>query len=283
MAVFVRPNISQHSRDFTSHLAKCLAHVFETYVFVYLGLSLFTIDQVWDTAVMSVYAVVICLFARLCNVYPISYMLNRCMGGNIGYKKQFTMWFSGLRGAIAFVLALKAKEDFKDEHGDTILTTTILVIFFTVFAMGGYIWPLLERFDLRVPNDNSRHNPYYNAINVLQMANQKVEGHEDFVDQAIEDLRNHADDINTDIETLNMIKTGESSRAERDELLVRLRELCHDFDDEDDSAWLGEVAQCLRPLCSTVVLRVKRAVTIMHEEEPDSAAHIPMQVMTDER
>ena len=34
---------------------------------------------------------------------------------------------AGLRGAIAFVLALKAKEDFADEHGDTILTTTILV------------------------------------------------------------------------------------------------------------------------------------------------------------
>jgi len=184
MAVFVRPNISQHSRDFSSDLAKALAHIFETYVFVYLGLSLFTISQVWDTAVMSVYAMVICLFARLCNIYPCSFILNHCGAANIDYKKQFVMWFSGLRGAIAFVLALKAREDFKDEHGDTILTTTILVIFFTVFFMGGYIWPLLERFDLRVGPEEGRHNPYHSTINVLQMANARVVGHEDLVDQA---------------------------------------------------------------------------------------------------
>jgi sodium/hydrogen exchanger 3 len=283
MAVFVRPNISQHSRDFSSQLAKALAHIFETYVFVYLGLSLFTIEQVWDTAVMSVYAMVICLFARLCNIYPNSYILNNFAGCAIDSKKQFTMWFAGLRGAIAFVLALKAKEDFKDEHGDTILTSTILIIFFTVFAMGGYIWPLLERFDLRVPPEVGRHNPYHNAIHVLQLANQKIEGHEDFVDQAIDDLRQHKSDLETDMETLSLIKTGESSRAERDELLVRLRELCHDFDDEDDSTWLGEVAGCIRPLCSTVVLRVKRVVTIMVEEEGDQSPMVPMQVMTDRK
>jgi len=156
------------------------------------------------------------------------------------------------------------------------------VIFFTVFAMGGYIWPLLERFDLRVVNDDGRHNPYHNAIHVLTMANQKMEGVEDLVDQAVDDLRQHKSDLETDMETLALIKVGESSRAERDELLVRLRELCHDFDDEDDSTWLGEVASCLRPLCSTVVLRVKRAVTIMvdTEDESDQAPIVQMQDMS---
>jgi len=283
MAVFVRPNISQHSRDFSTQLAKALAHIFETYVFVYLGLSLFTIEQVWDTAVMSVYAMVICLFARLLNIYPCSYILNTFCGCNIDFKKQFTMWFSGLRGAIAFVLALKAKEDFADEHGDTILTTTILIIFFTVFAMGGYIWPLLERFDLRTPPEAGRHNPYHHAIEVLNMANMKQEGVEDLVDQAVDDLRSHKSDLETDMETLLLIKSGESSRAERDELLVRLRELCHDFDDEDDTAWLGELGGCIRPLCNHVVLRVKRAVTIMNEEEHDTAAMVPMQDMSGHR
>jgi len=273
MAVFVRPNISQHSRDFTSHLAKALAHIFETYVFIYLGLSLFTIDQVWDTAVMTIYAIVICLFARLCNIYPISYFLNKS-GCDIDYKKQFTMWFAGLRGAIAFVLAVKAKEDFADEHGDTILTTTILIIFFTVFVMGGYIWPLLEKFDLRLPQEPERHNPYHNAIHVLQMANRRQEGVADLVDQAIDDLRQHKSDLETDIETLALIKTEESSRAERDELLTRLRELCHDFDDEDDSSWLGEVAGWLRPLCAHVHGGMKRWATVMHED--GEHAQVPM-------
>ena len=66
-----------------------------------------------------------------------------------------------------------------------------------------------------------------------------------------------------------MIKAGESNRSERDELLVRLRELCHDFDDEDDSAWLGEVAGCIRPLFGTVVLKMKRYVTLFEEDLED--------------
>lgn len=279
MAVFVRPNISQHSRDFSSDLAKALAHIFETYVFVYLGLSLFTIEQVWDTAVMSVYAMIICLFARICNIYPCSWIMNHCCGASIDFKKQFVMWFSGLRGAIAFVLALKAREDFADEHGDTILTTTILIIFFTVFFMGGYIWPLLERFDLRAEPEEGRHNPYHSTINVLQMANASFEGHEDLVDQAIDDLRQHKSDLETDIETLALIKSGESNRSERDELLVRLRELCHDFDDEDDSAWLNEVAGCIRPIFGTVVHRVKRYVTLFEEDLDDDEDRTSVQMI----
>ena len=44
---------------------------------------------------MSVYVMVICLFARLLNIYPCSYILNTFCGCNIDFKKQFTMWFSG--------------------------------------------------------------------------------------------------------------------------------------------------------------------------------------------
>merc|ERR1712054_333659 len=209
MSVFVRPNLSSHSREFTSHLAKALAHIFETYVFVYLGLSLFTIDQVWDTCVMSIYAIVICLFARLCNIYPISFCLNKWGKCDIDHRKQFTMWFAGLRGAIAFVLAVKAREDFHDEHGDTILTTTILIIFFTVYVMGGYIWPLLERFDLRMANDDHKENPYKKAIEVLQLKNMGKDDLDDKVDDAVEALSTHASDLQSDMETLRSIKTGE--------------------------------------------------------------------------
>jgi sodium/hydrogen exchanger 8 len=285
MAVFVRPNITSHTRDFTTKLAKALAHIFETYVFVYLGLSLFTINQVWDTAVMSIYASVICMLARACNIYPCSYILNKG-GANIDSKKQFTMWFAGLRGAIAFVLALKSKEDFKDGNGDTILTTTILIIFFTVFVMGGYIWPLLERFELRDPPDPKPNNPYHNAIDVLQrvnlvkdMSNMDPDDKENLdqqVDEAIEALRSHASDLEVDMETLEMIKTGQTSRDERDEMLIRHRELCHDFDDEDDSTWLGELAVCLRPFCNSVVLRVKRTLTTQPDANHDDV-EIPMQ------
>ncbi len=55
------------------------------------------------------------------------------------------MWFSGLRGAIAFALAIDSLKRFKD-NGDVILTMTLLYAVITIVLIGGGIAPLLEYF-----------------------------------------------------------------------------------------------------------------------------------------
>jgi hypothetical protein len=59
-------------------------------------------------------------------------------------KNQIVMFHSGLRGAIAFALAL----GFPSQHRKYIIDTTTWVILFTVFVMGGSTVPLLNALNI---------------------------------------------------------------------------------------------------------------------------------------
>ena len=64
------------------------------------------------------------------------------------------MWFSGLRGAIAFALGLEAGEGYA-VRADTdtpgaglcILTMTLSIVIFTVLSMGGAVFTVLNYYD----------------------------------------------------------------------------------------------------------------------------------------
>jgi hypothetical protein len=70
--------------------------------------------------------------------------------GKISQKFQFLISFSGLQGAVAFVIAVTQfnNQDFPNfadpsdpttSESDCILTTTLFIAFITVFTMGGPI------------------------------------------------------------------------------------------------------------------------------------------------
>ena len=55
---------------------------------------------------------------------------------------QFIMWFSGLRGAIAFALSLNL--ELKPEVRHVIITTTLMLVLFTTMVLGGGTMPLMK-------------------------------------------------------------------------------------------------------------------------------------------
>jgi len=58
------------------------------------------------------------------------------------------MWFSGLRGAIAYALSLHL--EFSKDVRQVIITTTLIIILFTTLILGGLTMPLIK----------VRHNQY---------------------------------------------------------------------------------------------------------------------------
>ncbi|MCO5603907.1 hypothetical protein L7F22_058061 [Adiantum nelumboides] len=80
------------------------------------------------------------LIARIWNVYPCAALVNRFrpQSKHIRKNQQHALWFSGLRGAMAFALARQSVMDLPSGHGHVLLTATLLTIFFTVLFIGGF-------------------------------------------------------------------------------------------------------------------------------------------------
>ena len=66
-------------------------------------------------ATLFIISFIIILIARFINIYFLAYLLNKYRSKNIiNHKHKFFLWFSGLRGAMAFALALNCSERFKE-------------------------------------------------------------------------------------------------------------------------------------------------------------------------
>ena len=83
-----------------------------------------------------------CLLGRACNIFPLSMLLNYFREHKITKKMQFIMWFSGLRGAIAFALSLNLQIDNETRH--VIVTSTLILVLFTTLVLGGSTLPIMK-------------------------------------------------------------------------------------------------------------------------------------------
>mmetsp|Transcript_9693 Transcript_9693/g.24830 ORF Transcript_9693/g.24830 Transcript_9693/m.24830 type:complete len:560 (+) Transcript_9693:143-1822(+) len=165
MARYTRRNLSVRTSDLSLSLFKILAKVSEVFVFIYMGSSLFLAESTlteWSTWTLFVLAFLAMLVARVCNVFPSCFLTNLIRPGpkKISPRHQAFLWFSGLRGAIAFALALKSKQDVGDEAGQVIFSTTLLIVLVTVFAFGGATPSLLSRLGV-LATDRRRELDYH--------------------------------------------------------------------------------------------------------------------------
>lgn len=77
--------------------------------------------------------ILIVLIARYFNVGINSFICNFGRKKTpLDGKKQFVAWYSGLRGTIAYILALQCSRDFAGGNGDIIILITIIFALFTV-------------------------------------------------------------------------------------------------------------------------------------------------------
>ncbi|KAH9548887.1 hypothetical protein CY35_11G110700, partial [Sphagnum magellanicum] len=84
------------------------------------------------------------------NVYPCAMLINyyREPPKQISKKQQHAIFFSGLRGAMAFALALQSVTDLPNNHGRVLLTATLFTIIFTVLFIGGSTPMMLMRLKI---------------------------------------------------------------------------------------------------------------------------------------
>ncbi|PKK27004.1 solute carrier family 9, subfamily A (NHE9, cation proton antiporter 9), member 9, transcript variant X1 [Columba livia] len=143
-------NLSPDSKMRTKQLFEFMNFLAENVIFCYMGLALFTFQNHIFNPLFIFGAFVAVFAARACNIYPLSFILNLGRKQKIPRNFQHMMMFSGLRGAIAFALAIRETES---QPKQMMFTTALLVVFFTVWVFGGGTTPMLTWLQIRVGVD----------------------------------------------------------------------------------------------------------------------------------
>ena len=83
---------------------------------------------------MIIWSTIFILLGRALNIFPLAELSNRFRTHKITKKMMVIMWFSGLRGAIAYALSLHL--EFEEDVRKVIVTTTLVVVLFTTICLG---------------------------------------------------------------------------------------------------------------------------------------------------
>ncbi|NXU55721.1 SL9A9 protein, partial [Turnix velox] len=168
-------NLSPDSKMRTKQLFEFMNFLAENVIFCYMGLALFTFQNHIFNPLFIFGAFVAVSVARACNIYPLSFLLNLGRKQKIPRNFQHMMMFSGLRGAIAFALAIR---DTESQPKQMMFTTTLLIVFFTVWVFGGGTTPMLTWLQIRVgidPDEDLKAEATNQAASNLEKNTTKAE------------------------------------------------------------------------------------------------------------
>uniref|UniRef100_A0A669PLD9 Sodium/hydrogen exchanger n=1 Tax=Phasianus colchicus TaxID=9054 RepID=A0A669PLD9_PHACC len=149
-------NLSVESRSRTKQLFEVLHFLAENFIFSYMGLALFTFQKHIFSPVFIIGAFIAIFLGRAAHIYPLSFLLNLGRRHKISWNFQHMMMFSGLRGAMAFALAIRDTATYAHQM---MFSTTLLIVFFTVWIVGGGTTPMLSWLNIRSDGpDSERRN-----------------------------------------------------------------------------------------------------------------------------
>ncbi|KDO28855.1 sodium/hydrogen exchanger 3 [Saprolegnia parasitica CBS 223.65] len=161
-AHYMYPVMSPPGQTFFHHALEAVAFVAESLVYVFMGVSAsLCFVQVADANRIHytdfdwrfvAWTSVMLLLGRALNTFPLLRWVNayRVPAVQVTPPMLFVIWFTGLRGAVSF--ALVTTWSYTDANGTShrklMMTTTLFVVMFTTWLVGGMTGPLLRALDL---------------------------------------------------------------------------------------------------------------------------------------
>lgn len=144
-SLYTRPFLSKFSDISIRAIYETVSNLFENlaYIFLGLGFSSFS-DLIKQLSILDVIILsIIVLLARGINIILCSKLCNSSrITNHIDNNKQFMLWYSGQRGAMAFALALKSRIDFENKGKEFLSFTLIfsaLTLLITDLTLGRII------------------------------------------------------------------------------------------------------------------------------------------------
>ncbi|GAA6225696.1 sodium/hydrogen exchanger 6-like [Lates japonicus] len=165
-------NLSPESQDRTKQLFELLNFLAENFIFSYMGLTLFSFQSHVFNPLFIIGAFVAVFLGRAANIYPLSFLLNLGRKNKIGSNFQHVMMFAGLRGAMTFALSIRDTATYARQM---MFSTTLLIVFFTVWICGGGTMPMLSFMSIPVGVDSDQENSSSAVLDGSQRRNTKHE------------------------------------------------------------------------------------------------------------
>uniref|UniRef100_A0A7N8XZB0 Sodium/hydrogen exchanger n=1 Tax=Mastacembelus armatus TaxID=205130 RepID=A0A7N8XZB0_9TELE len=145
---YINANMDESSVNTVRYAMKVFANGSETIIFVFLGIS--AIDKtiwVWNTGFILLTLFFIFVY-RIIGTFALTWILNRTRLVPIGFVDQVIMSYGGLRGAVAYGLAVLLDEK-KIKEKNLMLCTTLIVVYFTVILQGITMKPLVTWLNVK--------------------------------------------------------------------------------------------------------------------------------------
>jgi solute carrier family 9 (sodium/hydrogen exchanger), member 6/7 len=150
--------MSRRTQRATKYIFGTLAQLSENFIFIYLGLSLFTSPPSGEKVTSYVKPLFIAIttvavvFTRYAAVFPLSELINFFQRHARGQRSeelphayQMMLFWAGLRGAVGVALAA----GFHGNNAQTLRTTVLVVVVLTVVLFGGTTARMLEVLGIR--------------------------------------------------------------------------------------------------------------------------------------
>ncbi|XP_034033964.1 sodium/hydrogen exchanger 6-like [Thalassophryne amazonica] len=165
-------NLSPESQDRTKQLFELLNVLAENFIFSYMGLTLFSFQSHIFNPLFIIGAFIAVFLGRAANICPLSFLLNLGRKNKISSNFQHVMMFAGLRGAMTFALSIRDTATYARQM---MFSTTLLIVFFTVWLCGGGTMPMLSFMSIPVGSDSDQENSSSAVLGGSQRRNTKHE------------------------------------------------------------------------------------------------------------
>ncbi|KAL4185288.1 hypothetical protein AMTRI_Chr10g229980 [Amborella trichopoda] len=159
MSHYAWHNVTENSRITTRHVFATMSFISETFIFLYVGMDALDIEK-WrmkkssfKTSIEMCSSVLgLILLGRAAFVFPLcvlaNYVTGKAESPKLTFKRQVVIWWAGLmRGAVSIALAFNqftySGVTWDPVHA-TMITTTIIVVLFSMMVFGFLTRPLID-------------------------------------------------------------------------------------------------------------------------------------------
>ena len=148
--------MSRRTQLTTKYIFQVLAQLTENFIFIWLGITLFTGDSIVFRPLFILITMIGICVARWASVFPLSKMINwfiryrskrkgKEVADELPHSYQVMLFWAGLRGAVGVALA----QGLDGTNSATLKTTVLVVVVLTVIIFGGTTARMLEIMGIR--------------------------------------------------------------------------------------------------------------------------------------